>query len=356
MEQIQRNPIDVHINIEQSIGLTRHRLEHILDNISSLRAGVIGDVCLDAYWEADMMRSTLSRETPHYTLPIAEERYSPGAGGNVAANLRALGCEKVYVCSAIGQDWRATLLQEQFTLSGIDMTYLIHADHWITPAYCKPIRVGLQQVKQEDARINFHNFQKLSETVTEQMVKAIDKMAEACDIIAVIDQFPYGVIGEQISEKLASWGRRGKVILVDSRERIGKFRNVIVKPNEIEASRWLNLQESHDSKINDWALMAKRLSQEVNGACCMTIGVEGAIWVERDRCTWVPTRPVAPPIDIVGAGDCFASALLCALGVGSDGVEATAFAHQAASIVIRKMGTTGTASQQELRDNAGLDV
>lgn len=30
------------------------------------RIGIIGDFCVDIYWHADMRKSELSRETPHY--------------------------------------------------------------------------------------------------------------------------------------------------------------------------------------------------------------------------------------------------------------------------------------------------
>ena len=54
--------------------------------MASVTAMVVGDVCLDAYWMADMRLSSLSRETPHHNMPVVEERYALGAAGNVMAN------------------------------------------------------------------------------------------------------------------------------------------------------------------------------------------------------------------------------------------------------------------------------
>ena len=70
--------------------LTREALETILSSIDRARICLIGDLCLDVYWHADMRLSELSRETPHYPLPIVEERFSPGGAGNVASNIAAL--------------------------------------------------------------------------------------------------------------------------------------------------------------------------------------------------------------------------------------------------------------------------
>ncbi|BBI35399.1 bifunctional heptose 7-phosphate kinase/heptose 1-phosphate adenyltransferase [Cohnella abietis] len=327
--------------------MTASRLEQLLSGFGSLRAGVIGDVCLDAYWVADLTRSTLSRETPHYTMPIVEERYTPGAAGNVAANLVALGCSKVMICSVVGKDWRGELLEQLLSAQGIDTSYLLSDFNWNTPAYCKTIRTGIQRVQQEDARLDFQNFKPLPETLAEKLAKELDLMAEQCDIIAVTDQLPFGVIGDEIRLKLTSWAAKGKIIMVDSRDRIGKYRGVIVKPNEVELSLWFN-EEPTEKTSEEWAEMARRLSNEVQGVCCMTLGSKGAIWADREKYTFVPTRPVEPPLDIVGAGDAFAAASLCALGVGGEGHEAAALANYASSVVIRKIGTTGTASPEEI--------
>ncbi|OCT15067.1 hypothetical protein A8709_13205 [Paenibacillus pectinilyticus] len=340
------------MTVQRYEGLSRERVEEILAKIGTLRAGVIGDACLDVYWEADMTKSVLSRETPHYTLPIVVERYSPGAAGNVAANLKALGCREVFICSVIGHDWRGELLKQQFRNREIDTSFILEEDAWCTPAYCKPIRVGLQQSRQEDPRLDFQNFRELPENIASKLANRLDDMAEHCDVIAVTDQLTIGVVGAIIRDRLSYWAEKGKLILVDSRDRIGLYRNVIVKPNEIEAAHWVKSDFiGTERTISEWSDVAIRLSQEVKGNCCVTLGSEGALWVESGMCTLVATRPLEPPIDIVGAGDGFASALVCALGAGSEGQEATAFAHLAASIVIKKIGTTGTASPEEIRSS-----
>ena len=70
-------------------------MKYDLGKLGKGRIGVIGDFCLDVYWHADMTKSELSRETPHFPLPIVQERLSPGGAGNVVANLLALKPKKV---------------------------------------------------------------------------------------------------------------------------------------------------------------------------------------------------------------------------------------------------------------------
>ena len=70
--------------------------EKYFEQIKKLKVGIIGDFCLDVYWTAEMKKSELSRETPHYPLPVVEERMSAGGAGNVAVNVSSLGVGKVY--------------------------------------------------------------------------------------------------------------------------------------------------------------------------------------------------------------------------------------------------------------------
>ena len=90
--------------------LTREELKRRLEAVDGAKICLIGDFCLDIYWHADMRLSELSRETPHYPLPIVEERFSPGGAGNVACNIAALRPGSLRVVGAAGTDWRGDLL------------------------------------------------------------------------------------------------------------------------------------------------------------------------------------------------------------------------------------------------------
>lgn len=328
---------------------SRERVEDILHRISHLKVGVVGDGCLDVYWHADMTISELSRETPHHNMPIVDEYLSPGAAANVAANYKDLGCAEVYFCSVIGNDWRGNMLQEALHRLGIDSSSVLISTTRVTPAYCKTIRFGLQKVQQEHPRIDFINNSDLSESELEQFIVKLDQMAEKVDIISVTDQLNYGVVNSLVRERLQYWAQQGKLIIADSRDRIGLFEGLIVKPNELEALRWYYGNSTYPNPTDDDLIKAGiHLSRSVGAPCCITIGERGALWIDHEQCTYVPTEQVLPPIDIVGAGDCFTSSLLSALSTGCSGPEATAFAHLSAAIAVRKIGRTGTATPREI--------
>ncbi|WP_240417160.1 bifunctional heptose 7-phosphate kinase/heptose 1-phosphate adenyltransferase [Paenibacillus periandrae] len=338
-------------SIRQFGGLAREQVTDILQRISRLKVGVIGDGCLDMYWHADMTASELSRETPHYNVPVVGERFAPGAAGNAAVNFKALGCEEVSFCSIAGDDWRGHLLKEALRSRGIDDAFVQVEAGRVTPAYCKVMLHGLQEVRQEAPRIDFINQEGLSDAAGHRVVQQLDRMAEKVDVISVTDQLEYGVVGSIVRERLSYWASHGKRIVVDSRDRIGTFKHVVLKPNELEALRWYSGSSKHQQTTESDILKAGlQLSKQAGAPCCITLGEKGAVWFENNEMMLVPTRPVPPPIDIVGAGDSFTAAFLSAWGTGCTGPEAAAFAHLAAAVTVRKCGETGTASPQEILD------
>lgn len=316
-------------------------LHDIFAGIDRARIAVVGDFCLDVYWMADMRRSRLSRETPHFPLPVTEERMSPGAAGNVACNIAALKPARVGVFGVLGPDWRGYALRQLLDEAGADTGGLRVCPGRVTPAYCKPLRRGYSDTVYEDPRIDFDNTQAVPESLQEQLLTQVE--AFGADVICVCDQFEPGVIGDALREGLCALGRRGACVLADSRDRIGLYHDVIVKPNEIEAANAVPGE-------NDPEAMVRALSLQSGKPALMTLGEKGCLICEGDSLTRIPARQVPPPIDICGAGDTFLSGLSCALAAGGSLPEAAYFATAASAVTIRKIHVTGTASREEIEE------
>ena len=67
----------------------------------------------------------------------------------------------------------------------------------------------------------------------------------------------------------------------------------------------------------------------------------------------ITSLPLRGEIDIVGAGDSVTANLTVALAAGATLREAIELANAAASIVIHQLGTTGTASVEQIRPLVG---
>ena len=82
-----------------------------------------------------------------------------------------------------------------------------------------------------------------------------------------------------------------------------------------------------------------------------TLGEQGILVATPDGVVdLVPGITVDGPVDIVGAGDAVTSAVVTALLAGAAPVEAAGIGNLAASITIQQLGTTGTASPDQLLD------
>ena len=320
-------------------------MNYDLGKLGKGRIAVIGDFCLDVYWHADMTKSELSRETPHFPLPIVQERLSPGGAGNVAANLLALEPKKVHAVGVFGDDWRGAALKDLMQKAGADVSGVVTDPARVTNTYVKPLRQGYaDSVVYEDPRLDFTNYRPLSDATERKLMAALDRVAKKVDVICVCDQMPFGCITEAVRERICALGASGLTVIADSRDRIGLYSDVIVKPNEIEASRVFKGK----IKATDFEKLAKMLEIRSGRPAIVTAGEKGCYVSKDARVTHVPACKVAGEIDFCGAGDTFLSCLACSVAAGFPLASAAELACAASAVTIKKLRTTGTATRAEL--------
>ncbi len=318
----------------------------LLKNIANVRIGVIGDFCLDVYWHADMRKSELSRETPHFPLPIVSERLSPGGAGNVVANICALKPARVKCLGVFGNDWRGMALKGELEKAGADISGVVLTSDWITNTYIKPLRQGLTDVVYEDPRLDFTNYAVLPQKCEKALISNLEAEASSLDVLCVCDQRRFSCITEKVRNKIMELATDGLTVIVDSRDRIGLYANVIVKPNAIEACHIAQIINTQD--IKTLCRVAKSLETRTRRPVGITIGDKGCIVCSKGKAKHIEAIKVDGEIDICGAGDTFMSALACAIGTGATIEEAAFLGNVASSITIRKLKQTGTASPEEI--------
>jgi len=329
--------------------IEKKRCIEILESIKNVNVGIIGDFCVDIYWNADMTKSELSCETPHYPLPVVAERVYPGAAGNTAANMAALAPKSVKGLSLIGDDWRGMLLKSELEKRDIDTSRFVLTPGRFTNAYCKPMRKGISAAEYEDPRLDFANYSRISKDIEEQVIAALENLAGEVDIIAVSDQFEHGIATDAVVQKIISLAKGGAKITADSRYKIDAYTNVIIKPNEVESWRAVYNNEGYlNATEGEFIKAAVELSKRNSAPVMLTLGSRGSVVVEGEKTTRVEAEKLAGPRDICGAGDTFLSAFTCALGTGATAVEAAEIAAIASTVTVQKIGVTGTATAEEI--------
>ncbi len=328
--------------------LNKEDIKSITTKIKNKKIGVIGDGCLDVYWKANMRLSKLSRETPHYPLPIVEEKFLLGAASNVVNNLFTLGCDIEFL-TVIGNDWRGREFLHLIDERNLDNSYIILDNSRITPTYCKPMRCGISDVIYEDPRLDFENRTPINSELEDKIIKNLIDMSKNIEILIVSDQFHYGIITEKVINTLFQLKENGIEIIVDSRENITKYEGLFIKPNEVEVFELLEIPHPTRSlSIDDYMNYASQLREINKHDMMITLGKLGAILIEEKEITHIPTFEVEGEIDIVGCGDAFISGFSVGLLAGFSEKKSIELANLVAGITIKKIGTTGSASIGEL--------
>jgi rfaE bifunctional protein kinase chain/domain len=315
----------------------------ILAALPRLSALVVGDICLDRWCTYDPAASEPSRETGIPRTAVVGTEITPGAGGTVANNLAALGVGRVAVMGAIGEDGFGTELSRALGQRGISSDLCVRSSAIQTFTYTKLINkaTGVE----DQPRIDFINTVPLPVAVERALLDRLQQSIDAFDVILISDQAETsqgGVITPAMRDLLADLAPNypEKIIFADSRTRIGLFRNVIVKPNQIEA------EAACRELFGCVDYQALRRHVEA-GLLMVTHGGDGVLIVDGNGESWIKTNPVEHPVDICGAGDSFSAGVATALRVTGSPAEAARFGNLVASITIMKPGT-GTASPEEL--------
>jgi len=82
----------------------------------------------------------------------------------------------------------------------------------------------------------------------------------------------------------------------------------------------------------------------------VTVGDQGILLFTEKGRQHVPAVPVSGEIDIVGAGDSVMAGIVSALCSGATPTEAALVGNLVASITIQQIGTTGTASREQVQE------
>ena len=329
-------------------------LDRILESLPNQVIGLVGDLFLDRYLEISSDLREYSIETGMEAYQVARMRNCPGALGTVINNLAALGVGHILPVSVIGDDGHGfDLMQSLCQVPQVEAKYVLRCPARMTPTYTKPLQRTSDGHWQELNRLDFRSRESLSEQTTADVCTQLDEVFRRADGIVVLDQVPeadWGVINAAVRDKLAALSTQfsDRLLYVDSRNHLKHFSCGVLKGNRYELAAALGVDANDDAAVRD---AAQRMSERTNQPFFCTLGESGMLvarpGVPLQR---VAAFPVTGPIDIVGAGDSATAGLVTSLVVGADCVDSAQMANLIASITVQQLGTTGTATPQQIRD------
>lgn len=331
-------------------------VDELLNDIRRLRVAVIGDVCLDVYLVLDPAAAEISVETGLPTRPVAQQRYSLGGAGNVAANLAALGCAEVRAFGVIGDDPFGAEIVHILRRTRIDTGGLLtQGAEWDTCAYTKVLEEADSE-QRESNRIDYGTFNRLRPETAERLAAGLAGTLAGGSVDAVIinQQVRSGVHTERLRQRLRELIRRHSDTpwVTDSRDFADDFAGTVRKLNEAEAVAAAGGALASGDRLRSAPAAACELFRRWGTPVFVTRGERGCLACDGGGVIELPAPKMPADVDPVGAGDAFLAGLTAALAAGRDARAAAAFAGLAAGVTVTKLHRTGTASPREIGDLA----
>lgn len=331
--------------------MERARLLEILGRFPSITIAVVGDFFLDKYLVIDPTLSEASLETGLEAQQVVAARQSPGAAGTVTSNLRSLGAQ-VMALGFIGDDGGGLELERGLRATGVETGHLVRSSALMTPTYIKPVKRTSDGAERELNRLDIKNRRLVLPEIQTEVISRLRAVLPQIDGLVVVDQVEEpgcGVITERVREALVDLAGEhpSKIIAAESRARIGLFRRVILKPNLNEALRVIGWEAQ---KAQDERECIKELYRRAEAPVFMTRGAEGIMLCDDSGISQIPAVEVKGPVDIVGAGDSVLAGVAASLCAGATHVEAAMIGNLAASVTVKQIGTTGTATPGQILD------
>jgi rfaE bifunctional protein kinase chain/domain len=332
--------------------LPADRLQQWIDRFRQLRIAVVGDFFLDKYLEVDPALAEISVETGKTANQVVRARSSPGAAGTVVCNLAALGTGTLHAIGFTGDDGESYELRQGLTRLGCRTELLHYGSDRMTPTYLKPRNISDPSLAGEHERYDTKNRCPTPAELQRAVIVSIGTLLPKIDALIIMDQAEEedcGVVTtrvrEMIAEQAPKWPK--VVFWADSRRRIRRFRNVIIKPNQFETVGHENPLPDETVDFTQLEAALGPLRREIGAPIVATRGAAGMV-VSDPELTVVPGVRVEGPTDPTGAGDSATSGAVLALAAGASLPEAALVGNLVASITVQQLATTGTAKPEEL--------
>ena len=318
----------------------------VVDTLKNRTVAVSGDIVADEFVYGRVAR--VSREAPVLILEYDSTDVVPGAGGNAANNVAALGGRAILV-GILGRDEHARRLSAALN-KGVDQRGVVRAAAHHTPVKTRILAGGIHSAKQQVVRIDRAVNGVVGRDVRASFERRTFAAAMRADAVLLSD-YGSGLVTPSFVTKLrAALRREGRPIpiLIDSRYRVLEYRDLTAcTPNESEAEHALGVRINDDVTVLERA--GRTLLQQTGmQAVLITRGSRGmALFVPDTPTVHIPIFGSDEIADVTGAGDTVMATMALALAAGTTFEAAARLANYAGGIVVMKRGTA-TASAEEI--------
>jgi D-beta-D-heptose 7-phosphate kinase/D-beta-D-heptose 1-phosphate adenosyltransferase len=313
----------------------------LIDSFTKQHVCVVGDFYLDEYIH---VRATgLSPEMPVPRTVEERTEHIPGAAGNVALNLTALGA-RVSAHGVIGADSGGEILLRELQSAGVGTTHLLRAADRRTGTFTRILEFGPKQGAHHYIRIDKENESGVSPEQSEKLLAtlAAGRGAYSAIFLADYDETPArtGLLTRPVLDRLFALASATPTLAISRRHGADLLRATYFFCNEFEA-RGLGLQSAED--LSGWSTRLRRTSDLKT--VCVTLGADGCFCSSPDAEIRLPSFATSV-VDVCGAGDTFATIFLLAQCAAASLQESALLASYGAAVAVQKPGTQAVSAAE----------
>jgi D-beta-D-heptose 7-phosphate kinase/D-beta-D-heptose 1-phosphate adenosyltransferase len=328
------------------------RVRQILEAARKSRVLVVGDAMLDHFVWGRVGR--ISPEAPVPVVDFDRESFIPGGAANVARNLTALGVP-TELFGAIGRDAAASQLVGLLRAHQIGCQGLLEFDGRETS-----VKMRIVAHQQQVVRLDRETRAGLDGRATERLLTALDKQIPGAAAVIVGDYGKGAVTQSLLDEIKVRCHTHGVWVSLDPKpvHHLNLRGLSLITPNRKEA---FELAERPDDTRNanplaDENLMSAvgRLLGELKPVLLLvTLGELGMLLCRAgEKPFHIPTL-AKEVFDVSGAGDTVIATFTLAIAGGASPLEAAILSNHAAGIVVGKVGTAVTTTEELLQSFGG---
>jgi len=291
---------------------------------------VIGDIIMDRYIWGDVTR--ISPEAPVPVVKVKRTTANLGGAGNVAMNLKGLGCTPILVGTR-GEDPNGAVLMDILNRESLEHHILTIPDH-ITTTKTRIIGQRQQVVRLDEESSNY-----IIPVLHAQLMKHIKSICSTVDAV-IISDYGKGLMTENITREIIKHCCAEKMpVFVDPKgvswERYSNATCITPNTSELYLTAPYDMQDESDLEKQATKLMQKLALEYL----LVTRGSQGmTLFAKNASPTRIPAK-AKEVFDVSGAGDTVIATITATFAAGLTMQEAAEIANKAASVVVGKIGT-----------------
>jgi sugar/nucleoside kinase (ribokinase family) len=321
----------------------------VIENLLSVpphgKIAVVGDFCVDVYWDIEPSAGEVSLETGIMTTPVTSARYSLGGAGNIVANLRGMVLQNIPCAGAAGNEPFGIWMRNELLADSVRYETVfqkIKRREYHTPVYCKPLLNA-----EEQSRLDLGNTP-LTDDESANIIAELNKLLPNLKTVIINGQLSNGIHSDFFRREFAKLVKQYENeihFVFDGRDYLTAYPGVTLKINADAASRLAFGKTGVHPEKSGSAIL-----EQTGKELVVTDGENGAYVFEKSGISFIPAIRWAGPVDTVGAGDSFTAGFSWGLACGASLTDAARLGTCCSAVTVRKINQTGVPYPEEIFD------